>query len=179
MIEFFVCLKSFDWATSVIFLDHPQFSFWHCTLHCVLLCATRLLELNLYLKTLVLSFMIKQVEHLWSRRCSGAAESAVLNLITFKRFSNYQQLPENCCEHVECHPHISLQHTTLHSLVTGDSAAKLGIYKLPHYEFEKAHFHKIIEQKKFIWRGVPRGPKNGCWPSNAKVLCAKKSQFKG
>ena len=99
-----------------MFLDHPQFSFWHCTLHWVLLCATKLLELNLYLKTLVLSFMIKQVEHLWSRRCSGAAESAVLNLITFKRFSNYQQLPENCCEHVECHPHISLQHTTLHSL---------------------------------------------------------------
>ena len=106
----------FFWTTSVIFLDHPQFSFWHCTLHWVLLCATKLLELNLYLKTLVLSFMIKQVEHLWSRRCSGAAESAVLNLITFKRFSNYQQLPENCCEHVECHPHISLQHTTLHSL---------------------------------------------------------------
>ena len=111
-----LCLKSFDRVASVIFSDHLQFSFWHCTLHWVLLCATKLLELNLYLKTLVLSFMIKQVEHLWSRRCSGAAESAVLNLITFKRFSNYQQLPENCCEHVECHPHISLQHTTLHSL---------------------------------------------------------------
>ena len=68
--------------------------------------------------------------------------------------------------------------TTHNITLNGDSSAKLGIYKLPHYEFEKAHFHKIIEQKKSFDMVFLAGRKMGADQAMPKYFVLRRASSK-